>query len=176
MANGVWTRDEDLILAETVLRHVREGSTALAAFEEVGTKLNRKASTVGFRWNGVVINEFKTALEMSKRQGYKVKREKQVQAAKQRESEEQPKVQLMMPVYEIKSDYTEVAGKVENLDYEKVIQFLTTRSKAESDLATENAKLKKENKELQEKLKQYEEMERNYNQIMNMVKTVNSQF
>lgn len=31
-----WTKDEDLLLAEVVLRHIREGSTQLKAFEEVG--------------------------------------------------------------------------------------------------------------------------------------------
>ena len=32
-----WTDEDDLLLAETVLRHVREGSTQLNAFEEVGS-------------------------------------------------------------------------------------------------------------------------------------------
>ena len=35
-----WSEENDLLLAETVLRHVREGSTQLNAFEEVGDKLN----------------------------------------------------------------------------------------------------------------------------------------
>ncbi len=34
-----WTQDEDLLLAEVVLRHIREGGTQLQAFEEVGKKL-----------------------------------------------------------------------------------------------------------------------------------------
>ncbi|MCI3987269.1 RsfA family transcriptional regulator, partial [Bacillus vallismortis] len=31
-----WTQDEDLLLAEVVLRHIREVGTQLSAFEEVG--------------------------------------------------------------------------------------------------------------------------------------------
>ena len=31
-----WTDDEDLLLAEVVLRHIREGGTQLSAFKEVG--------------------------------------------------------------------------------------------------------------------------------------------
>ena len=46
-----WTQDEDLILAEIVLRHIREGSTQLIAFEEVGKKLVRTPAACGFRWN-----------------------------------------------------------------------------------------------------------------------------
>lgn len=34
-----WSAEDDLILAEITLRHIREGSTQLAAFEEVGEKL-----------------------------------------------------------------------------------------------------------------------------------------
>lgn len=33
-----WSTEDDLILAEVTLRHIREGSTQLAAFEEVGEK------------------------------------------------------------------------------------------------------------------------------------------
>lgn len=49
-----WNEDEDLILAEVVLRHIREGSTQLAAFEEVGEKLKRTAAACGFRWNAAI--------------------------------------------------------------------------------------------------------------------------
>ncbi|MGB3889984.1 MAG: RsfA family transcriptional regulator, partial [Priestia megaterium] len=44
-----WTHDEDLLLAEIVLRHIREGGTQLAAFEEVGKKLTRTSAACGFR-------------------------------------------------------------------------------------------------------------------------------
>lgn len=36
-----WSAEDDLILAEVTLRHIREGSTQLAAFEEVGEKIGR---------------------------------------------------------------------------------------------------------------------------------------
>lgn len=35
-----WSHEDDLLLAETVLRHIRQGSTQLNAFEEVGDKSN----------------------------------------------------------------------------------------------------------------------------------------
>ncbi|MFZ3591484.1 RsfA family transcriptional regulator [Bacillus sp. DJP31] len=63
-----WTEEDDLLLAETVLRHVREGSTQLNAFEEVGDQLNRTASACGFRWNAVVREQYEKALELSKKQ------------------------------------------------------------------------------------------------------------
>jgi prespore-specific regulator len=63
-----WTEENDLLLAETVLRHVREGSTQLNAFEEVGDKLNRTSAACGFRWNAVVRHRYEKALQLAKKQ------------------------------------------------------------------------------------------------------------
>lgn len=63
-----WTEENDLLLAETVLRHVREGSTQLNAFEEVGDTLNRTSAACGFRWNAVVRHQYEKALDLAKKQ------------------------------------------------------------------------------------------------------------
>ncbi|GIN22415.1 RsfA family transcriptional regulator [Siminovitchia fordii] len=63
-----WTEENDLLLAETVLRHVREGSTQLNAFEEVGDRLNRTSAACGFRWNAVVRQQYEKALDLAKKQ------------------------------------------------------------------------------------------------------------
>ncbi|WP_273129592.1 RsfA family transcriptional regulator [Metabacillus sp. HB246100] len=63
-----WSHENDLLLAETVLRHVREGSTQLNAFEEVGDKLNRTSAACGFRWNAVVRHDYEKALQLAKKQ------------------------------------------------------------------------------------------------------------
>ncbi len=63
-----WTEENDLLLAETVLRHVREGSTQLNAFDEVGDKLNRTAAACGFRWNAVVRHNYEKALQLARKQ------------------------------------------------------------------------------------------------------------
>lgn len=61
-----WTEENDLLLAETVLRHVREGSTQLNAFEEVGDKLNRTSAACGFRWNAVVRHKYEKLCSLQK--------------------------------------------------------------------------------------------------------------
>ncbi len=63
-----WSEEDDLLLAETVLRHVREGSTQLHAFEEVGDKLERTSAAVGFRWNAIVRKKYEQALKIAKKQ------------------------------------------------------------------------------------------------------------
>lgn len=63
-----WNQDEDLYLAEVVLRHIREGSTQLLAFEEVGKQLSRTSAACGFRWNSFVRKQYKSGIELAKKQ------------------------------------------------------------------------------------------------------------
>ncbi len=69
-----WSEEDDLLLAETVLRHVREGSTQLQAFDEVGDKLDRTSAAVGFRWNAIVRKKYEQALKIARRQRKERKR------------------------------------------------------------------------------------------------------
>jgi len=66
-----WSTDDDLILAEVTLRHIREGSTQLAAFEEVGEKIGRTSAACGFRWNSCVRKKYETAIHNAKAQRQK---------------------------------------------------------------------------------------------------------
>ncbi|MDM5297814.1 sporulation-specific transcriptional regulator GerR [Bacillus pumilus] len=63
-----WTQDEDLLLAEVVLRHIRDGGTQLSAFEEVGKALSRTAAACGFRWNSYVRKQYQSGIELAKKQ------------------------------------------------------------------------------------------------------------
>lgn len=63
-----WLAENDQLLADTVLRHVREGSTQLSAFEEVGDALNRTAAACGFRWNAVVRQDHEVELAQAKKE------------------------------------------------------------------------------------------------------------
>ncbi|EIT85302.1 prespore-specific transcriptional regulator RsfA [Fictibacillus macauensis ZFHKF-1] len=83
-----WSEEDDLLLAETVLRHVREGSTQLHAFEEVGDQLERTSAAVGFRWNAIVRKKYEQALKIAKKQ----RKERQRALAKSvKEQPSQPK-------------------------------------------------------------------------------------
>lgn len=63
-----WTEEEDLILAETVLKYIREGNTQLAAFKEVGMKLSRTTAACGFRWNSTVRKKYEKAIQLAKQE------------------------------------------------------------------------------------------------------------
>ncbi|ULT58481.1 RsfA family transcriptional regulator [Neobacillus drentensis] len=70
-----WSQDEDLLLAEVVLRHIREGGTQLQAFEEVGKQLTRTSAACGFRWNSYVRKQYKTGIELAKKQRKELKKQ-----------------------------------------------------------------------------------------------------
>ncbi len=69
-----WSHEDDLLLAETVLRHIREGGTQLNAFEEVGDRLDRTGAACGFRWNAIVRKKYEQAVSIAKRQRKHMKR------------------------------------------------------------------------------------------------------
>lgn len=61
-----WTKDEDVLLAETVLRFIREGKTQLEAFKEVAHRLSRTAAACGFRWNATIRKQHDEAIQLAK--------------------------------------------------------------------------------------------------------------
>lgn len=63
-----WTAEEDLVLAEIVLNHIRQGSTQLAAFDEVGQKLSRTSAACGFRWNSTIRKKYEKAIALAKKE------------------------------------------------------------------------------------------------------------
>lgn len=83
-----WGHDDDLILAEAVLRHIREGSTQLKAFEEAGLELGRTAAACAFRWNSIVRHKYVTAIQLAKTQREALKeRQKEERRRKEQEKE-----------------------------------------------------------------------------------------
>jgi len=193
-----WTEENDLLLAETVLRHVREGSTQLNAFEEVGDKLNRTSAACGFRWNAVVRHQYEKALQLAKKQrkqrqrllgrdhGGKKKLLYQPPAPSIEELEVNPLEEAEIPVHSNihQEANVQVGSKVNGeMTLEKVIAFLQTLNQSNLQsgvLKIENERLKreleelrKENKELEQKIKELEEnsstMQEDYETLMQIM-------
>ncbi len=171
-----WTEENDLLLAETVLRHVREGSTQLNAFEEVGDKLNRTSAACGFRWNAVVRKKYEKALELAKKQRKQRQRylgkdhsgKKKLLYQPPMPSEEELKLLAAPPVMDADEAGgsggggerpQDVSHPGESLTLPHVIQFLqnlhlsTLQSGSEK---LENERLKRENEDLKKKAEELE--------------------
>ncbi|GGE42952.1 transcriptional regulator [Pullulanibacillus camelliae] len=150
-----WSHEDDLLLAETVLRHVREGSTQLDAFEEVGDKLNRTGAACGFRWNAIVRKKYEKAVELAKKQRKQLKRAQQkrpIQNWQPSYRDQQAQSLDLPPVISEQGDSPQ-------LTLNEVIQFLQNLQTNDSEgmrLRTENESLWKKNEELEQKVKQQE--------------------
>ncbi|MFV9510003.1 RsfA family transcriptional regulator [Tepidibacillus sp. LV47] len=154
-----WTEDEDLLLAEVILRHIREGSTQLKAFEEIGKKLNRTPAACGFRWNSLVRKKYEAAIQIAKAQRQK---RKYYQSAK-----ETFDIELSDELTKESSTKQEIDSE---LTFDSVIRFLRkqklyaqeigkkykTIEKELEEKSRELEQLKHENKELKEKVKYLE--------------------
>ncbi|MCV5432467.1 Prespore-specific transcriptional regulator RsfA, partial [Escherichia coli] len=99
-----------------VLRHVREGSTQLNAFEEVGDKLNRTSAACGFRRNAVVPYSYEQALQLAKKH-----RKDKMRAA----SGEQAKKRLLYtpPASGAITDYDALVPEETTVQYKEAIPY-----------------------------------------------------
>ncbi|MEH6944901.1 RsfA family transcriptional regulator [Bacillus sp. JJ722] len=125
-----WTQDEDLILAELVLRHIREGSTQLNAFEEVGKRLSRTSAACGFRWNSYVRKQYNSGIELAKKQ-----------------RKENKKLRLNEKVLEdekVEHDEPILSETLPDLKLDDVITFLVTLQRSSTNKGLEEVKLKQE--------------------------------
>jgi prespore-specific regulator len=156
-----WTHEDDLLLAETVLRYIREGGTQLEAFEEVGDKLNRTAAACGFRWNAEVRKNFEQAISMAKKHRKERKRalDRMKKELKPLEKNKQPEPTLpaLLPAPSSSITIDDCITFLTNLKLE------TNQSetlKAENEiLKQENENLLMKNKELELKLQKLSEQQ-----------------
>ncbi|MHA6251393.1 RsfA family transcriptional regulator [Oceanobacillus sp. CAU 1775] len=61
-----WTKEEDLLLAETVLQYIKNGKTQLEAFKSVANKLTRTPAACGFRWNATIRKQYEAGIQEAK--------------------------------------------------------------------------------------------------------------
>lgn len=110
-----WSQDEDLLLAEVVLRNIREGGTQLKAFDEVGKQLSRTAAACGFRWNSYVRKQYKSGIELAKKQ----RKESKKQAKTPERAEESA-----VTVNEVQNSPSKQEEQQSSLNIDAVKQYL----------------------------------------------------
>jgi prespore-specific regulator len=72
--HDAWTHEEDILLAKTVLKHIKDGSTRAAAFNEISDLINRTPAACSYRWNAEVRKEYENDVELAKKKHMKNKR------------------------------------------------------------------------------------------------------
>ncbi len=167
-----WSQDEDLLLAETVLRHIREGGTQLKAFDEVGKKLSRTGAACGFRWNSFVRKQYESGIELAKQQRKELKKQSKKAAAEiddvaaipQTEEASQPEETDKLSFNVIMSYLEDLYKKAERAQHQELnIETYTEKIK---DLEGQIYYLSDENKKIVAELKAIESDHRALLEIM----------
>ncbi len=165
-----WTPDDDLILAEVTLRHIREGGTQLRAFEEVGERIGRTPAACGFRWNSCVRKKYEAAIAIAKAQ-----RQKRNQARKKGGSSGQSSADSIALEQGRGDQVSE-----ESISIDAVIRFLRQWKQTYQDMNRKIKSLEKELREAEEKLaaleKEKEELEKQVNAVQSDYRTVNDDY
>lgn len=94
MRQDAWTAEDDAVLADVVLKHIRDGSTQLAGFNEASRKLGRTAAACGFRWNACVRKQYRPQIEEAK-EDRKRRKSQQIQAQLEGGDYDHPTATLM---------------------------------------------------------------------------------
>lgn len=142
-----WSPDDDLILAEVTLRHIREGSTQLAAFEEVGERIGRTSAACGFRWNSCVRKRYEDAIQIAKQQ-----RQKRNYLKKQTVTATSQVSSLAVFDAEERVYKHDVSSLDEGLSVDAVIRFLRSWKTTYQDLSRQIKLFERELKDKEEEL------------------------
>jgi len=132
-----WAEDEDILLAETILRYIRQGKTQLDAFKEVAKNLSRTPAACGFRWNSTIRKQYTDAINQAKKErknGYFMKNKKSWNNDFQKEVKEA--ISILSKVKQLSDSHSHIFKK----EYDQLLDTLEE----------ENIRLKK-------KLKRYED-------------------
>lgn len=61
-----WTKEEDALLAKTVIDYIKKGYTQLESFKDVAEQLNRTPAACGFRWNATIRKSYRLEIDEAK--------------------------------------------------------------------------------------------------------------
>ncbi len=116
-----WSNDDDLILAETVLEHIRFDSTQLKAFNEVGERLERTPAACGFRWNSEVRKKYKTEIKEAEIQRLENKKTKPRTASRSSLAVIETPQRLPVPLEQISNLIIKMERTIEQLRKENQV-------------------------------------------------------
>jgi prespore-specific regulator len=162
-----WSDEDDLILAEVTLRHIRDGSTQLSAFEEVGERIGRTAAACGFRWNSFVRKKYEAAIQIAKAQ-----RQKRTQMRKHAAVSISSSSVATLDSVEVGGSKHESFTE-ETLSIDAVIRFLRQWRNTYQDM---NRHFKSLEKELQDKEEELSRLRRENDKLNKQVNEVETDY
>ncbi|WP_027414479.1 RsfA family transcriptional regulator [Aneurinibacillus terranovensis] len=175
-----WTADDDLLLAEVTLRCIREGSTQLAAFEEVGQRLGRTAAACGFRWNSAIRKKYEAAIQIAKSQRQQRKKIKPKTMESVTIAIEDPDFtrqdEKEVDVFTAQFPSTRNLDLEEELSFDVVIRFLRSQKDAHKRLKSFEKELADKTQEIELLKQENARMKAELSTIQNDYQVVNDDY
>jgi len=159
-----WTADEDLLLAEVILRYIREGGTQLQAFEEVGRQLSRTSAACGFRWNSYVRKQYKSGIEHAKKQRKEGKKPEKTGQNSEPSNKAQSAETHLLPETDSSFEFKKVLKYIENLY--SAASSASSNKEEQKQLLERIKELEKENGNLAREL---ERLREDYQALMDIL-------
>lgn len=181
LQGDIWTGDDDVLLAEMVLRFVREGKTVMDACREMErvTDGRRTASASKFRWFTKLVDQYNAGYELAKQDGKKAKDAKKRKVNKGERFEEILENVLQKTEEaekEIEPDDFIVLAKKFKEQQNKKIQENSSHEKELKQLRKNNEKLEKELAEAKKDVELYNELlvakQNDYNKVIEALQTL----
>lgn len=163
-----WSPEDDLILAEVTLRHIREGSTQLSAFEEVGERIGRTAAACGFRWNSSVRKKYDAAIQIAKAQRQKRNQVKKQTAAV---AGSDMATASSVAVLDAEGNVKWEGSSEESLSFDAIIRFLRQWKGTQTELTRQLRVLERELREKDEEMAKLREQNERLSQQVNSVQS-----
>lgn len=151
-----WSPEDDMILAEVTLRHIRDGGTQLSAFEEVAERLGRTPAACGFRWNSSVRKNYDAAIQVAKTE-------------RQRRNQERIRY-TPITISSVRVDST-LSEENEDYSLDHVIRFLRQHKNELGELKKQQKQLEQELFEREDELRRLEMENKAMKQQLKTVET-----
>lgn len=159
-----WSADEDLLLAELVLSHIRGGSTQLKAFEEAGKKLKRTAAACGFRWNSNIRKQYKEEINQAKKARKQLKMGEA--PATTTDPQEMENNQLaQQPSSTILANATSLLGEIEK-ELAELDSYKTENKRLKEEIRNLEALNVTANEKVKEVVEKYQQLKKDYHSLM----------
>jgi prespore-specific regulator len=154
-----WSSEDDMILAEVTLRHIRDGGTQLSAFEEVAEKLGRTPAACGFRWNSSVRKNYEAAIQVAKTE-------------RQRRNQDRSRYTTPLTLSSVRIDSVPVLENQEDeYSLDHVIRFLRQHKNEVGELKKQQKQLEQELFEREDELRRLEKENRSMKEQLTTVES-----
>jgi prespore-specific regulator len=154
-----WSSEDDMVLAEVTLRHIRDGGTQLSAFEEVAERLGRTPAACGFRWNSSVRKRYDAAIQVAKTE-------------RQRRGQQRARYTTPLTLSSIRVDNMPILEQYEDeYSLDHVIRFLRQHKNEVGELKKQQKQLEQELYEREDELRRLEQENKAMKEQLNTVES-----